>query len=75
MTFHIGTRRKGVDVQRWSVYIPVDLALRFETLNMDTSKHKPIFGTKSQIITQLLEDYVKGVESALAETVTLQPAE
>lgn len=67
----VGSRRKGAG-EVWNVVIPADLAFRFETLYMDPSKHKPIYGIKSQVLSQLLEAHVSDVEAQLAAKVGAQ---
>lgn len=62
----VGSRRKGQFV-KWNIWIPAELAYRFELLYMDTGKQKPIYGAKGQVIEQLLEDYVRSIESKQAE--------
>jgi predicted TIM-barrel fold metal-dependent hydrolase len=57
----VGSRRKGSFV-KWNVTVPADLAYRFEALYLDTGKRKPIYGSKAQIIEQLLEEYVRQIE-------------
>lgn len=62
----VGSRRKG-QFERWNITIPADLAYRFEMLCMDTGKKKPIYGFKSQVVEQLLEEYVSAAERRQAE--------
>lgn len=61
----VGSRRKTSGVV-WSVIVPEHLALRFETLYMDSSKQKPIYGIKAQIVSELLEAHVSALEAQLA---------
>lgn len=64
----VGSRRKTGGVV-WSIIIPEHLALRFETLYMDTSKQKPIYGIKAQIMSELLEQHVSQIEAEHAERI------
>lgn len=61
----LGTRRKGKSA-RWEVLIPEYLALRAETLVVDPAYNRPVFGFKSQLVTQLLEEWVSKREAELA---------
>lgn len=61
----VGTRRKG-EMVRWSTLVPADLAIRFESLYMDRSAGKPIFGIKSQVTSELLEKHISEIERGMA---------
>ena len=63
-----GKRRKGIGpVEKWRFDCPRALAWRFENLpgNYDYSYSRPIFGKRSQILTELLEAYVIAEETKL----------
>ena len=62
----VGSRRKGSFV-KWNITIPAELAYRFEVLYIDTGKRKPVYGSKAQVIEQLLEDYVSKIEAQQAQ--------
>ena len=62
----LGTRRKG-KMERWEVKIPEYLALRIETLMVDPASRKPVYGLRSQLVTELLEAWVSGQEAKLVE--------
>lgn len=62
----VGSRRKGQFV-KWSVYLPADLAYRFELLYMDTGKMKPIYGAKGQVLEDLIRTHVETIERRQAE--------
>ena len=64
----LGTRRKGAKAH-WEVLLPEYLALRAETLFVDPSTNRPVYGFKSQLVTELLEAWVAKRESELAATV------
>ena len=64
----VGSRRKGQG-EIWNIIIPSDLAFRFETLYMDPGKKKPIYGIKSQIVSELVEKHVAQLEAELARSV------
>lgn len=58
----VGKRRRGAH-ERWHVHIPEHLALRFDSLYVDRSRDRLIYGIRSQIITELLEKHVSELES------------
>lgn len=60
----IGTRRKGRPT-RWPLYLPEELAQRVAALMIDPLTHKPIYGGRSQLVTQLLESWCDAQEAAL----------
>lgn len=65
-----GDRRKGIGpVAKWRVDIPQALAWRFENLpgNWDRAYSRPVFGRRSQLLTQLIEAYVLREETKLKE--------
>lgn len=51
----------------WNINIPAELAFRFETLYMDTGKHKPVYGKKSEVISALLSSHISEIEQQLAK--------
>ena len=61
----LGTRRKG-RMARWEVKLPEYLALRIETLMVDPVNKKPVYGMRSQLVTELLEKWVTEQEAAIA---------
>lgn len=68
-----GTRRKGIQTVKWRVDIPADLAFRFEKLPSvyDTSRCEVIFGKRSQILTELLKQYIISEETSLLHKASL----
>jgi len=63
-----GERRKHIGkVAKWRVDIPQALAFRFENLpgNYDRYYCRPVFGRRSQVLTELIELYVKTEEEKL----------
>jgi len=51
---------------RWEVKLPEYLALRIETLMVDPVNKKPVYGMRSQLVTELLEKWVTEQEAAIA---------
>ena len=62
----LGTRRKGSKA-KWEVLLPPDLANRAETLIVDPTYKRPVYGFKSQLVTELLEKWVSEREAELAQ--------
>lgn len=65
-----GSRRNGIGkVAKWRFDCPQALAWRFENLpgNWDRAYARPVFGARSRILTQLLEEYVLKEETKLKE--------
>ena len=60
----LGTRRKGRKTE-WDISIPEELAFRIETLCADRGTGKPVYGFRSQLCTQLLEDWAAQREKDL----------
>jgi hypothetical protein len=52
----LAVRRRGPTVE-WKVSIPQNLALDIELLFYDPVNHKPDYGARSALITQLLSNY------------------
>ena len=67
MSLAVGRRRRGAST-RWHIQVPEDLALRFDTLHIDRGRSKLIFGARSQIVSELLENYVREIEARLASS-------
>jgi len=61
----LGTRRKG-RMARWEVKLPEYLATRIETLMVDPVNKRPVYGARSQLVTELLEKWVTEQEAAIA---------
>ena len=55
---YIGTRRKGAK-RRIHFSLPEVLAYKFDILCLDNSKGKPIYGERSQKITELLAPWIE----------------
>ncbi len=65
----IGTRRKGLDVEYLIILIPSTLAIRVEVRPSlyDRFHQKTIFGSRGQLITDLLLQWTSGPMSDLKE--------
>ena len=63
----VGTRRKGQKLVPLNASIPQELAFRFENLCIDRTYQRPVYGLRSQIITQLLEAWCHEREAIIAE--------
>lgn len=63
-----GTRRRGETLVRWNMTIPLDLAARFERLHEHPAYRKVLYGSKSQVISRLLSDYLDKLESEVKAT-------
>ncbi len=63
----LGTRRKGRKA-KWEVHLPEHLATRVETLMVDPINKKPIYGARSQLVTELLELWASKKEAEIADT-------
>jgi hypothetical protein len=61
----VGRRRKTPTIA-WRIYIPESLQLRFDTLYLNRARGKPIYGIRSQIVTDLLEAHVRQLEAQIA---------
>lgn len=48
---------KGRNV-KWKITLPAELAGRVELIIMDRDKGKPIYGLRSQLVRELLQDFV-----------------
>lgn len=71
-----GTRRKGKGVE-WTVCIPEMLALRAGTLPplYDRANNRPVFGARSQLISDLLADWATKTEAELAALAPIERKE
>lgn len=67
----LGTRRKGKS-ERWELNIPEYLALRVETLCADPGTKKPVYGFRSQLVTELLEAWASAREKELISNVNVK---
>lgn len=69
MSLHVptpmGSRRRGEEFTKWNLSIPTLLAARFERLLHNPAYNKPTFGSKSQVVTNLLEQYVSSLEAEI----------
>lgn len=54
----LGIRRK-VEVVPWKVFVPYPIAVDIELLLTNRTIGKPIYGARSQLITELLRDYLE----------------
>lgn len=63
----LGTKRKGQMV-RWEVKIPDHLAARVEVLCADPSTKRPVYGFRSQLCSELLEQWVREQEVKIKQT-------
>ena len=62
----LGTKRKGPKA-KWEVLLPPDLALRAETLFVDPTYRRPVYGFKSQLVTELLTKWVAEQEASIVQ--------
>lgn len=61
-------RRRGGDrYVRLHVSVPEHLLLRFDTLYTNRARGKLIYGSRSQMITSLLEEHVRHLEGKMAK--------
>lgn len=67
----IGTRRKGLDVEYLIILIPSTLAIRVEVRPAlyDRFHQKTIFGSRGQLITDLLLQWLAGPMSELPQVL------
>lgn len=61
----LGTRRNGVEMRRWSITVPSNLADRIDILVYDRASNKPIYGARAQLITELLYRFAEEKEAEL----------
>lgn len=54
----MGIRRKGRFVT-WKIYVPEELAAQVELMLIDDTRKRPMYGAKSQLVTNLLQLWVK----------------
>lgn len=67
---HLGTRRK-VESTKWRISIPNVLALDIDLMLYNPALGKPIYGARSQLITDLLEQYMAKIKRG--EETYVQP--
>ncbi len=72
----LGIRRQGLQTVKKRVDLPKDLVYRFEMLpsNYDSSRQEVIFGKWSQVITELLRQYIISEELELARSLKAKEA-
>ena len=70
----LGVRRQGIRVVKKRIDLPAELVFRFEKLpgNYDASRQEVIFGKWSQVLTELLEQYIISEETELAAKAALK---
>lgn len=51
---------------RWDVYLPVDIAAQIELLLLDPVRQKVKHGARSELIAQLLRDWLKEQKRKMA---------
>jgi len=61
----LGIRRNGVEMTRWSITVPSNLADRIDILLYDRAAGKPIYGARAQLITELLSQWAEQKELEL----------
>ena len=60
----MGVRRKGAFVV-WKVTLPERLATEVEMSIVDPIRHKPIYGIRSQLITDLLTAHINKLKEEI----------
>ena len=70
----LGIRRRGIQTVKKRIDLPAELVFRFEKLpgNYDASRQEVIFGKWSQVLTELLRQYIISEEIALKEKATFE---
>jgi metal-responsive CopG/Arc/MetJ family transcriptional regulator len=67
-----GTRRNGVEMVRWTVTVPSNVADRVDVLLMDRGRGAPTYGARAQLISDLLETWVSDQEARILQAARLQ---
>lgn len=67
----MGRKRKG-NFTLWRTNIPSPIALEFELAIVDPRYNKPIYGLRSQIVTQLVIEYIQRARAEGAAAVAAE---
>lgn len=67
-----GHRRRGETVL-WRIYVPAEIAIQIELALADPIRGKPIYGSRSQLVSALLQDYVLKLKQETPPNVNYQP--